>query len=147
MEIAARLAIVLVVVGLTASLGLWWRRRDGRVDGSDGCFDRDQLAQVGLDRHGAEALAVLLSSPACAPCRTVQRILDEVSQGRAGLRWVTVDAADHLDIARAHHVMRVPTLFLLAPDGRILARTSGVPARRDLEQVLDREAAAAVGGA
>jgi hypothetical protein len=35
--------------------------------------------------------------------------------------------------------MRVPTLFVLDPAGRILARTSGVPAKRDVERVLDRE--------
>jgi hypothetical protein len=50
-----------------------------------------------------------------------------------------VDAADHLDLARTHHVLRVPTLFVLDRRGRILARTSGVPAERDLLRVLDRE--------
>lgn len=143
MELLARVVVVLAVVGGAAVFGLWWRRRDGRVRGGDGRFDRAQLTQLGLDAHAARVLGVLLTSPACAPCRTVRRILDEVGRDRDDLRWVAVDAGDHLGIARAHHVLRVPTLFLLAPDGRILARTSGVPARRDLEHVLDREAGVA----
>lgn len=141
-DVLLRLTIVAGVIGLAAVTGWWWRRRDGRVRevaAGDAAFDRGQLAAVGLDPVGAEALAVLLGSPTCAPCGTVRRILGEVASERPGFRWRYVDAADHLDLAERHHVLRVPTLFVLDPQGRILARTSGVPARRDLLRVLDRE--------
>jgi thiol-disulfide isomerase/thioredoxin len=142
-DLILRLLLVLAVVGAAAAVGWWWQRRDGRVrasaPGSHHGFDRDQLRAVGLDPAGTEAVALLLGSPTCAPCETVKRILAEVAEARPGFRWRYADAADHLDLAERHHVMRVPTLFLLEPDGRILARTSGVPAARDLLRVLDRD--------
>jgi thiol-disulfide isomerase/thioredoxin len=157
--VLVRLLLVLAFVAVVSLLGWLWRRRDGRVretrPGSAGAaarpqaapteghgpgFDADQLEAVGLDLEGVRAGAVLLTSPTCSPCATVKRILAELSDARDDVRWVAVDASDHLDLARTHHVMRVPTLFLLDGHGQILARTSGVPARVDLERVLDRQA-------
>lgn len=134
-----RLLIVFGVVLVAATLGLWWQRRDGRVRAGEGRFQPAQLRAVGLEPGTSDAFAVLLGSPTCAPCATVRGVLERVSQRRTDLRWVYVDAADHLALARAHHVLRVPTLFVLDRRGRILARTSGVPAERDLLRVLDRE--------
>ncbi len=135
-----RLLVVVAIVVLAAAFGAWWRRRDGRVrSDARGRFSAAQLAAVGLGSVPEAGGALLLGSPTCAPCVTVRQILGEVEQDRPSFRWAYVDAADHLDIADAHHVMRVPTLFVLDASGRILARTSGVPAKRDLLQVLDRE--------
>ena len=136
-----RVVIAVAIIAAAAIAGLLFTKRSGRVRLSDGRFDRRQLASVGLDPNGADALALLLGSPTCAPCTVVKRVLEEVSTARPGLKWVYADAGDHLDLARAHRVMRVPTLFVLDLDGRILARTSGIPATRDLERVLDRPAA------
>lgn len=136
-----RLAIVVLIVLGAAAFGLWWQRRSSRVRGGAGRFSRAQLAAVGLRSDGAEALAVLMGSPTCAPCVTVKQILAEVVAERPAFRWTYVDAADHLDVADAHRVMRVPTLFVLDLDGTILARTSGVPAKADLLRVLDRDGA------
>lgn len=134
-----RLLVVAAVIGTAAVIGWWWQR--GRVRHATGRFTTGQLRAVGLDPDGADVLAVLLSSPTCAPCRAVERVLGEVADTHRGLRWVSVDAGAHLDLARAHHVMRVPTLFLLDRTGRILARTSGVPTVRDLERVITERAA------
>lgn len=155
-----RLLIVVAVLVTVFVLGAWWRMRDGRIaeaprtgqrgrrrptssqQGSarDGRFAAEQLAAVGLDGPTGGVRALLLGSPTCAPCRTVKRVLAEVSQARPHFRWVSVDAGDYLEIARDHHVLRVPTLFVLDDDGWILARTSGVPATRDLLRVVDRVA-------
>jgi len=138
-DVVLRLAIVAAVIVVAVAFGWWWNRRDGTVKAGSGGFDRPQLTEVGLTRADADAYALLLGSPTCAPCRTVRQILGEVEADRPELQWVYVDAGDHLDLARAHHVMRVPTLFVLDREGRILARTSGVPGKRDLLRVLDRE--------
>ena len=139
MSVLTRLLIVIAIIALAALFGAWWRRRDGRVRVGDGRFAPAQLLELGLRPGSAEAFAVLLGSPTCAPCKTVRSVLEGVAEDRRGFAWVSVDAADHLDLARAHHVLRVPTLFVLDRRGRILARTSGVPAERDLLRVLDRE--------
>ncbi len=134
-----RLLLVAAIVVTMALVGAWWQRRDGQVVSSDGRFRADHLDAVGLVGLDGVGGALLLGSPTCAPCVTVKQILTEVVDERPDFRWVYADAADHLDIADAHHVMRVPTLFVLDHGGRILARTSGVPAKRDLLRVLDRE--------
>lgn len=141
-DLLLRLLAVAVVVAAVAVTGWWWQRRSGRfrtADVDEPTLDAGQLVAVGLAATGADTLALLLGSPTCAPCVTVKRLLDEVAGERSGFRWAYADAADHLGLVAAHHVRRVPTLFVLAPDGRILARTSGVPARQDLLAVLDRD--------
>ena len=156
--IILRLLVVVAVVVAALALGAWWGRRGGQVveapragrrwrrspsasrsvSSREGRFAEEQLAAVGLDGPGGDVRALLLTSPTCGPCRTVRRVLAEVSEARPHFRWVSVDAGDCLDIAREHHVLRVPTLFVLDGDGWILARTSGVPATRDLLRVVDR---------
>lgn len=142
-----RLLLVLGGLALVVAVGAWWQRRDGRVRTTDHAdhggddtarLSADQLEAVGLELSGSSAGAVLLGSPTCAPCGIVKRILGEVADQRDGFRWVYADAADHLELAREHRVMRVPTLFLVDARGRILARTSGVPAQDELTAVLDR---------
>lgn len=146
--VLARLLVVLAILAGVAAAGWWWRRRDGRVSAgataaaTGPTLDGRRLAEVGLDLHDAPAGAVLLSSPACGACARVEGILAEVADERPGFRWVTVDAGEHLDLAREHHVLRVPTLFVVDAAGHLLARTSGIPARHELERVIDHRAAA-----
>jgi thiol-disulfide isomerase/thioredoxin len=136
---------LLLVVGLVVVVGLagrWWQRRDGTLRDAD---EGERLApahldDLGLDLSDAEAGAVLLGSPHCSPCEQVKRVLGQLADERDRFRWVAVDAALHLGVAQDHRVLRVPTLFLVEPDGRVLARTSGVPRTEDLRRVLDGEA-------
>jgi thiol-disulfide isomerase/thioredoxin len=146
--ILARLLAVLVGVAIVAALGWWWQQRSARVvtvaaDAVDDApqLQADHLAAIGLDLQGAESAAVLLGSPTCTPCDTVKDMLRELATERSGFRWAYADAADHLDLAQEHRVMRVPTLFVIEPSGRILARTSGVPRAAELRDVLDGGAA------
>jgi len=132
----------LLVVGLVVAVlivGWLLKRRDGEVRevGEDARLHDDHLAAVGLDLTDAKAGAVLLGSPSCAPCDTVKEVLGALQEEREGFRWVYADAGEHLRFAEEHRVMRVPTLFMVASDGRILARTSGVPRHNDLRRVLD----------
>lgn len=141
---------LLLVVAILVAVGLggwWWQRRDGRVRdvatdaGAPPAFDDAQLAEVGLSLEAASAGAVLLSSPTCGSCHQVERILTEVADERPDFAWVSVDAGEHLELTRRHHVLRVPTLLVVDRDGHLLARTSGIPARHEIEQVIDRVAA------
>lgn len=140
------LRAVLVVVGLAVLIaaGRWWQRRDGQVRSgarTDAATIHDvHLDALGLDLAGAEAGAVLFGSPTCAPCDSVKRVLGELETERRGFRWVYADAADHLALTEEHRVMRVPTLLVVEPSGRILARSSGVPRAEELRRVLDGEA-------
>ena len=145
-DVLARLALVAAILLAVGLVGWWWRRRDGRIQAVETdadaapAFDEQQLAEVGLSIDGAPAGGLLLSSPTCGSCAQVQRILAEVAERRPDFAWVTVDAAEHLDLARRHHVLRVPTLFVIDARGHLLARTSGIPARHELEELIDHGA-------
>lgn len=136
--IVVRALTVAIAVVVLAIAGRWWQARDGQVRVADegATVRRDHLDVLGLDLRGAVAGAVLLGSPTCTPCTAVKRVLRELADEQDGFRWVYADAAAHLPLAEEHKVFRVPTLFLLDPTGKILARTSGVPKAADLRQVL-----------
>lgn len=136
------LRALLVAAGVVVlmALGRWRQGRDGRVRaGAQEAALGDHLDALGLDLAGASAGAVLLGSPTCAPCEHVKRVLAELEAERDGFRWVYADAADHLALTEEHRVMRVPTLFVVEPGGRILGRSSGVPRADDVRRVLDGE--------
>lgn len=107
------------------------------------------LAAVGLDLDGADVGALLFTSGTCSSCGQVKGQLDELgpqiaASGRQ-LRWAEVDAATHLDLTQRLRVLRVPTLVVLDAQGRVVARTSGVPRRGTLRTMLDDAVGARVG--
>jgi thiol-disulfide isomerase/thioredoxin len=133
-----RAIAVAVLLAAAVLAGRWWQRRDGRIrDAGDAALDADHLDALGLDLDDAHAGAVLLGSETCSPCETVKQVLGELEEERHGFRWVYADAADHLELAERHRVMRVPTLFVIERSGRIIGRTSGVPRTDELRQLLD----------
>lgn len=140
-----RFLLVVVLLAATATAGAWWHRRDGRIRTGDGAatLAPHHLDAVGLDLSGVAVGALLLGSPTCTPCTAVKRVLRDLETDRDDFTWVYADAAAHLDLAEAHRVLRVPTLFLVDREGRVLARTSGVPSAADLRHVLDEGTALA----
>lgn len=146
-----RLVVVaLVVVGCILT-GVWWQRRDGRLEPdtnrrvtSEPSLHPNELRALGLDPE-RPAAAVLFGAPSCRPCRNVREVLSDVAAHRPHFGWVSVDAGEHLDLTRRHRVLRVPTLFVIDRSGAIVARTSGVPHRDDLLAVVDRHAGAHAG--
>ncbi len=136
--VVVRLVVVVVVVAAMTVVGRWWSRRSGRLRTSvDGRVARAHLDAVGLDLAGADAGAVLVGSPTCAPCVEARRVLDGVQESRDRFRWVYADASEHLPFVRDHGILRVPTLLVVDRDGRIIARTSGVPRAHEITGALD----------
>lgn len=90
---------------------------------------------------GARATLLQLSSPGCATCPQVRRVLAGLAAERPGVVHVEVDAAERLDLARRLDVLRTPTVLVLGPDGVPRARASGrldaEVAARALDEQLD----------
>jgi thiol-disulfide isomerase/thioredoxin len=97
-------------------------------------LDPELLAALGVGP--AQATLLQFSSAFCSPCRALRRISSEVAQLLPGVRHVEVDAESHLEAVRALGIWRTPTLLVLAADGRVAKRATGVPGKAQLIAVL-----------
>lgn len=74
---------------------------------------------------GSRATLLQLSSPGCATCPQVHRVLSALAAGNDGVVHVELDAPHHMDLVRRLGVMRTPSVLICGPDGEVRARTSG----------------------
>lgn len=138
--VVLRLLVLVAILGGAAAVGWWWRRREGHVAvDTDGRLEPGQLEDLGLDPDGAQALGLLFSAPRCRPCDAAKEILGEVAAERGWFRWTSLDAGQHLGLVERHRVRRVPTVVVVRPDGRIVARAGGVPRKQELLDALDAQ--------
>lgn len=140
-----RLVVLGLVLGLTAVALYLWRRRDGRfARADDGAFFR--RSDLGLaDEERPDTVLVEFGTEHCAPCRRVEQHLDKLADDVPGLRIVTVDAGERLDLADRYRVRRVPTVFVADQDLRILHRASGTITEDALRERLPSSAARPLG--
>jgi thiol-disulfide isomerase/thioredoxin len=118
-----RLALLLVALLLATGTGVGLRRRAGRIrEVTNG--ERLTAADLGAGL-GERVTFVQFSSPACAPCRSVRRVLGDLVATDPTLAHIDVDATERLDLARRLSILRTPTVLLLDPDGRVARRFSG----------------------
>ncbi|MGK2874578.1 MAG: TlpA family protein disulfide reductase [Nocardioides sp.] len=135
------LVIAGVAVVIAVAFGLQRRRTDGsfrvgRAPESEvGTLSEPQVDSdfAALGTLGERATLVQFSSAFCAPCRATKAILSEVAEHTDGVTHIEIDAESHLELVRAHDIMRTPTTIVLDGSGREVARAAGAP-RRD--QVL-----------
>lgn len=140
-----RVLVLGLVLGLTAVALYLWRRRDGRFAQADdgGFFHRSDLGMA--DGERPEVVLVEFGTEHCAPCRRVEQHLDTLAGDVPGLRVVTVDAGQRLDLADRYRVRRVPTVFVADGDLRILHRASGAITEDGLRERLPDVAARSIG--
>lgn len=117
-------ATLLVLASLALALA---RRRDGvlrpaRPDAAPSAV----LTAADLGQAlGARATVVQFSSPGCATCPQVRRVLQTLASERPDVVHVEIDATERLDLTRRLNVLRTPTVLVLGPRGELRARTSG----------------------
>ena len=129
-----RLVVALGVAAISIGLALVWRRREGRFGEGSGRFTPADLGIVKLDPPSA--VLVEFYGEDCAPCVTVQRRIGKVAAEVPGVQIVSIDAGARMDVAERHEVRRVPTLFVLDPDLRVIWRASGVPSEDAIRTAL-----------
>ena len=130
--ILVRLVAVALFALAVVVAGRAWRSRDGRLAVPAGPA---RLTPEEVPRSGV--VGVLLTSPTCSTCEAAKDVLAEVAAARPRFSWRAADASDHLDLVRALGVLRAPTLLLVAPDGHLIARSSGVPRPDELRRSID----------
>jgi thiol-disulfide isomerase/thioredoxin len=149
--VTAGLAALLAALVVATGAGLFWKATNGRMRqvgrpaglGADGTGppappDTQAPAPAVVSATdlgqalGERATLLQFSSAFCAPCRATRRILADVAGRAQGVAHIEVDAESRLDLVRANHVLRTPTVLVLAADGRVVHRASGQPRKDDV---------------
>jgi thiol-disulfide isomerase/thioredoxin len=129
------LAVAVGVLAGATLLGLWRRRRDGRLRpvpgaqaSSDPLAPLADLADLGV-QAGTPVTLLQFSSAFCAPCRVTRRICAEVAAQLGGVAHLEVDAESHLDAVRRLGIWRTPTVLVVDGTGRVVHRATGAPSK------------------
>lgn len=127
----AGIVALLAAVVLTVAVAGVLKARNGRFS------ERPQTdaltpADIGTEL-GERATLVQFSSAFCSPCRATRVLLNDIAAKVDGVVTVDIDAEEHLDLVRRFGILRTPTVLVLAADGTVSTRASGLPRR---EQVL-----------
>jgi thiol-disulfide isomerase/thioredoxin len=129
-----RITVAIAVAAVSLTLAFLWRRREGRFTEGSGRFDR---ADLGLARREKpSAVLVEFFGEDCAPCTVVQARVEKIASEVPEVSVVSIDAGTRLDVADRHEVRRVPTLFVLDEDLRVIWRASGVPSEDAIRNAL-----------
>ena len=143
---AAALLVLLLLVALSAGLGLLWRRRQGTVSVSGTGRSGDvtvTAAELGLTaadapaEFGRDATLLQFSTEFCSRCPGTSVLLAQVAAGRPGVTHVDVDLTHRADLARRFNILQTPTTLVLDAAGAVRARVGGVPDRDALHARLD----------
>jgi thiol-disulfide isomerase/thioredoxin len=126
--------VLLAVLFATATCGIIWKRRNGRIQARTSPAEAGERLTAGElgGPLGGRATLVQFSSAFCAPCRATRVILADVAKQVDGVTHVEIDAESHLDLVRRLDIRRTPTVLVLAPDGRVAQRGSGQPRKADV---------------
>lgn len=134
----AGVVVCAAVLLAAAVFGVVHRRADGRVRTGRAAGDGPRLAGADLGGGlGERATLVQFSSAYCAPCRAVRRLLAEVAGEVGGVVHVEVDVEERLELVRRLNVLKTPTVLVLDPLGRVVARAAGTPSKADLLGALE----------
>ncbi|WP_430646248.1 thioredoxin family protein [Agromyces sp. GXS1127] len=155
MELAPALAVGIGLPAVALVIGLVWRARTGRVQRLGGASgipagaasairpgatparsdaERLQLEPAAL---GDGATLVQFSTEYCSRCPGTARALVELASEYDGVRHVEIDLTHRADLADAFRVTQTPTVLVLDPSGRAVARIAGVPRIDELRDELD----------
>jgi thiol-disulfide isomerase/thioredoxin len=129
-----RISIAIAVAAVSLGLALLWRRREGRFTEGSGRFDRADLQLARRDKPSA--VLVEFFGEDCAPCDVVQARIDKIAAEIPDVSVVSIDAGARMDVADRHEVRRVPTVFVLDEDLKIIWRASGVPSEDSIRNAL-----------
>ncbi|MER5183890.1 thioredoxin family protein [Streptomyces sp. NPDC002896] len=106
------------------------RAGDGEVR-----LSAEEFEAAGL---GERVTLVQFSTAFCSPCRATRRLLTEVAGTVPGAAHVEIDAETRLDLVKRLDILRTPTVLVLDPHGRVVARASGQPRRADVLDAIGK---------
>ena len=136
---AGGLILLVAVLAVASTAGFAMRRRQGRFRSAAEAAAVPAAGPVAVLTAadlgaplGVRGTLVQFSSEVCAYCGPTRELLAEVARDRDGLAFVEIDATERFDLTRRLHVFSTPTVLVLAADGSIAGRASGLPRKSDV---------------
>ncbi len=78
-------------------------------------------------------------APWCGPCKMVAPILEEVAKERdETLKVGKINIDEELELAKAFHVMSIPTLVVIK-EGKVVKTSIGLRPKKDILALIDEE--------
>lgn len=111
-----------------------WQLYRKRVGANTERLDVDEL---GLALMEGCCAFVVFTSPACRPCKTALRVVQNAASKSPGVTEVrTVDAMARPEMALKYDVRTIPTVFLITASGHVVDRWRSVPHPPEVEAAL-----------
>lgn len=111
-----------------------WQLYRKRVGADTERLDVDEL---GLALMEGCCAFVVFTSPACRPCKTALRVVQNAASKSPGVTEVrTVDAMARPEMALKYDVRTIPTVFLITASGHVVDRWRSVPHPPEVEAAL-----------
>ena len=124
-----------------------FRRSTSRTDTADAPPEVD-IATVTeatfLEDTAGEVALIDFWAPWCAPCRAFAPVFHNVAahRSRPGFRFGSCNVDDNRETAALLGIQTIPTVVAFDAAGNEMARIVGVPARRDLDALVEKAEAA-----
>ena len=97
-----------------------------------------------LEDTAGEVVLIDFWAPWCAPCRAFSPVFHNVAarRSRPGFRFGSCNVDDNPETAALLGIQTIPTVVAFDAAGNEMARIVGVPARRDLDALVEKAEAA-----
>lgn len=77
--------------------------------------------------------ALLITSPTCAPCKSIKPVIAEVTE-KAGIPLEVFEVGPQSSLVATFQIRAVPTLILLDPHDKEIKRLVGAQSRQTIEE-------------
>jgi thioredoxin 1 len=122
--------IFIGVIAITTAIRLLPFVRARRMQG----VPAPDLGGVITERQRShQSLLVYFWSPSCMMCRSMTPVVEELARTRSDV--ISVNAAEHMDVARRFRIMGTPTLVLLK-DGKVERVLVGAKSEKQIRALL-----------
>ena len=94
---------------------------------------QDNFKQEVLDYKGK--VIIDFNALWCGPCKMLAPVLEEISEEKKDVKFVSVNVDDNQDLASEYNVMSIPCLVMIE-DGKESKRSVGLVPKLELEKFI-----------
>jgi thiol-disulfide isomerase/thioredoxin len=128
--------LLLVLILLIAlSLGFWLKVSQGSIKSAKPHKNfASEFSKFGS--LGNAATLIQFSTDFCANCPGSKRMMKEIATNTLGVKFIEIDAQNNIGLTKQLNVLSTPTILIVDSQGEELARVSGKPQKKSIENFL-----------